>query len=102
MRARTNAVNELWYSALGACPDCAGDLVIAPAAACSCGFAVPDETPLDLRPRSPKMRTRQFAIGTSAYDDLARVPVDRPAVTYSGQPALRDSSELFSAAEPWL
>jgi SAM-dependent methyltransferase len=61
-----------------------------------------DRAPLDLRPRSPRLRARSVRIGTSAREDLDRIAVDRPAVTYNGPRAIRDSSELFSAAKTSL
>jgi SAM-dependent methyltransferase len=41
-------------------------------------------------------------IGSDAPQILATLPIDRPVVTYDGPIAIRDSSELFSAAHPWI
>jgi SAM-dependent methyltransferase len=68
----------------------------------SCGFAVPAAAPPDLRPQRPFSRTLTAHVGSSPASRLETTRIERPAVTYSGPPALRDSSELFSAAEPWL
>lgn len=92
-------MNEPWFSAHLACPDCQRDLN---GTACACGFTVAAGSPRDYRPQRPAERTFRFAIGSSVREDLADVRADRPAVTYTGPKAIRDSSELFSAAEPWL
>jgi SAM-dependent methyltransferase len=34
--------------------------------------------------------------------DLTGIVIERPAVTYTGPRAVRDSSELFSVAAPWI
>jgi SAM-dependent methyltransferase len=93
---------ERWYQSLGACPDCRAPLELRAAAACECGFVIPATAPLDLRPRLPRERTLHVSIGASGAGDLAQVDVTRPEVTYRGPRAVRDSAELFSAAEPWL
>ena len=91
-----------WYAALGACPDCGAALLLRAPGKCSCGFAIAEGAPLDLRPRSPRPRPASFRIGTSAREDLSAADITRPRNTYRGPSAIRDSSELFSAAEPWL
>jgi len=63
---------------------------------------MPPGSPLDLRPQKPTERTLTVPIGSAARDDLARCLVERPAITYAGPRALRDSAEFFSAAERWL
>src|ERR1700682_2529848 len=86
-----------------ACPHCRRELEwSALPLACICGFTVTAESPRDFRPQRPVVRTLQFSLGSQAQEDLSLVQVDRPAVTYSGPRPIRDSSELFSAAEPWL
>jgi SAM-dependent methyltransferase len=84
-----------WFRDHLACPDCqrplSGD-------ACVCGFAVRDAR--DFRPQRPQ--PRQQTIDLAATVDLDAVTVERPKVTYRGPQAERDSSELFSVAEPWL
>ena len=95
-------MTEPWYAALGACPDCGSALELRSHNQCSCGFAIPGDAPLNLRPQSPRLRTCSFPIASTARMDLSGVDVTRPAVTYGGPRAVRDSSELFSAAEPWL
>jgi SAM-dependent methyltransferase len=64
---------------------------------CACGFSRQLVPPLDLRPISPRVRTLTFPVSTSAPHDLPECVVGRPANNYSGPPAARDSSELFSA-----
>lgn len=56
----------------------------------------------DFRPQHPQARHSSIPISSTARDDLRDVLVERPQVTYSGPRAARDSSELFSVAEPWL
>lgn len=85
-----------WFRTLLACPDCARDLDLA-SERCACGFAIPSSKPLDLRPQNPRTRTLEFTVGTTARADLSSINVDRPAITYDGPRAQRDSSELFSA-----
>lgn len=94
------AMRDAWYVRHLACPDCRRPLD--PAVACACGFAVPDGNPPDLRPRHPQPRTLELQVGSTAPAELARVPIERPRNTYDGPPALRDSSELFSAASAWI
>jgi SAM-dependent methyltransferase len=69
------------------------------ALACECGFVVNGR---DFRPQHPQPRQATIAIGSSAFDDLRDVLIERPAVTYNGPRAERDSSELFSATERWM
>jgi SAM-dependent methyltransferase len=95
-------VTEPWYANLGACPDCGLALELRPHNRCSCGFTIPDGAPLNMRPQSPQQRRFSFHVASSAREDLARMDVTRPAVTYDGPQAVRDSTELFSAAKPWL
>jgi SAM-dependent methyltransferase len=90
-------MEQPWYRQHLACPDCQRAL---PADACSCGFTLRDER--DLRPQHPKSRQSSIEIASSARNDLDAVLVERPKVTYSGPRAVRDSSELFSVAAPWL
>lgn len=94
-------VPQPWFRDLLACPDCQRPLDLG-AGACECGFAVPAGTPLDLRPKNPRPFTGTFARASTAPEALAACLVERPKLTYSGPRALRDSAELFSAAEPWL
>ena len=68
----------------------------------SCGFAVPATWPPDLRPQRPFSRMLNVHVGRSPASQLETCRIERPAVTYSGPSALRDSSELFSAVAPWL
>ena len=92
-----------WYRSSLACPDCQLPLASELAGtSCACGFTLPQGTPPDLRPQNPRDRDVRVHIGTRAFDDLARVDITRPKPTYSGARAMRDSSELFSAAEPHL
>ncbi|MCU1227797.1 MAG: hypothetical protein JWO97_681 [Acidobacteria bacterium] len=83
-----------WFREHLGCPDCQLPL---PADTCTCGFAIPVGTPLDLRPQHPRPRTFAHQIGTTAPSDLATCRIERPVVTYGGPRATRDSSELFSA-----
>lgn len=89
-----------WYTNLGACPDCGANLELRSGNKCCCGFGIPDGEPLDLRPQTPRPRTRTVRIGS--IEDLSNVDVTKPAVTYRAPAGVRDSSELFSAAAPWL
>ena len=58
---------------------------------------------LDLRPRNPKPRTLDVSIAeASPRADFTNLRLERPAITYDGPRAERDSSELFSAAREWL
>jgi SAM-dependent methyltransferase len=96
-------VSSTWYLSHLACPDCGGELREAGGkAACTCGFVAEARTPIDLRPQNPRPRVLTATIGATAPNDLAAIPVTRPARTYEGPPAQRDSTELFSAAMPWL
>jgi SAM-dependent methyltransferase len=89
---------EPWYFRHLACPDCGHPLAIsAPVASCTCGYIRPLSLPLDLRPMSPSPRTLTVHLSTSAPQVLSDCLVERPANTYAGPSALRDSSELFSA-----
>ena len=90
-----------WYEEYLVCPHCHESLSL-PASCASCGFTVPATSPRDLRPRRPFSRTLNVHIGTSPAAQLETCRIERPVVTYSGPPALRDSSELFSAVAPWL
>ncbi len=44
----------------------------------------------------------EIIVGSTAPADLERVPIEPPPRTYDGPRAIRDSSELFSAASPWI
>lgn len=85
---------DAWFRQHLACPDCqrplSGD-------ACVCGFRIPPGSPPDLRPQHPRPRTLEHRIGSTAFAELDAARIERPAVTYSGPRAIRDSSELFSA-----
>jgi len=83
---------EAWVRDRLGCPDCQKPL---DSPSCACGFTPSGN---DYRPQRPAPRTLQVSLGTSAPRDLANVSVDRPANTYDGPRAARDSSELFSAA----
>lgn len=92
-----------WYAGELACPDCRRPIeLIGGAAACVCGFASGGGSPPDFRPRNPEPRSVTFAVGTNAFAALKSCTLERPRKTYGGPKALRDSSELFSAAEAWL
>jgi len=92
-----------WFREYLACPDCQAPLASELAGTrCACGFTVPAGGPPDLRPQHPVVRTLPVRIGSTAHEELAAVAVERPAITYSGLAAERDSSELFSAAAAWL
>ena len=88
--------SDPWYFDRLACPDCGAPLSLSQA--CVCGFSVPSGTPLDLRPQHPRRRTLRLPVGSTAPQDLKNCSLARPAVTYSGPRAVRDSAELFSAA----
>jgi SAM-dependent methyltransferase len=68
---------------------------------CACGFTI-DASGRDFRPQHPKPRQTTVTLGSKVHAELGAVLVERPSVTYSGPRAQRDSSELFSVAEPWL
>ncbi len=92
---------EAWFDEQLACPDCQRDFVWqAGGGACVCGFAAVPGAPRDFRPQRPEERVRSFSLRPSV--DLSDVALERPRVTYDGPPALRDSRELFSAAQPWM
>jgi SAM-dependent methyltransferase len=92
-----------WFREHLACPDCQAPLGSEEAGTrCGCGFVIAAGRPADLRPQRPVERTLPVRLGSHAHEELAAVPVERPAITYSGPAAVRDSSELFSAAAPWL
>lgn len=83
-----------WFRGFLACPDCARDL---DGTQCACGFVTTHASPLDLRPRNPRVRTLEVPVGSHAPAELDRVDVSRPVVTYDGPRVWRDSAELFSA-----
>ena len=93
-------MRDAWFARHLACPDCRRPLD--PASACACGFAIRERTPPDLRPQNPQPREQTIRIGSSAPADLANVLIERPRNTYDGPPAMRDSSQLFSAASAWI
>src|SRR5437764_5951876 len=88
--------DERWYLDRLVCPECAAPLATPPRG-CACGFAIPDGTPLDLRPRRSLMRSLRLPAGTTAPNDLDLISLTTPDVTYDGPKAMRDSAELFSA-----
>jgi len=55
-----------------------------------------------LRPHDPLPSSLQFPKRSSVTEVLDRVPIERPALTYRGPKALRDSGELVSAMQPYL
>lgn len=83
-----------WWRDHLACPDCQSAL---DGEACSCGFT---RNGRDFRPQHPRPRPMTFTLGMDV--DLAGIVIERPAITYDGPRAGRDSSELFSVAAPWL
>ena len=93
-------MTQRWYEEYLVCPDCTRPLRLT--AACACGFTVPEGLPLDLRPQKPRRVQLDFPIGSSPASGLEDCLVERPRVTYRGPRAERDSTELVSAAEPWL
>jgi len=91
-----------WFLRELACPDCGLDVEIEPLTVrCPCGFAVPNQARLDLRPQNPRPRTLEVLV-CDAGTQMDEVNVERPATDYHGPRAIRDSTELFSAARPWL
>ncbi|HET8775929.1 MAG TPA: class I SAM-dependent methyltransferase [Thermoanaerobaculia bacterium] len=85
-----------WFREFLACPDCRRDLL----SVCACGFTAKDGTPPDLRPQ--RAAFRNLSVPVLPRIELGDVPVGRPVPLYTGPPAQRDSSELFSAASAWL
>lgn len=85
-----------WYREHLACPDCQAPL---DTDACTCGFAAKGR---DFRPQHPRARQATIELRSHAGADLHDVLVERPAITYDGPRAERDSSELFSAASRWI
>jgi SAM-dependent methyltransferase len=90
-------VAAAWFDEHLACPDCRRDLG---GDSCACGFAPKPGPPRDFRPQNPQERVRSFALRPAT--DLANVTLERPRDTYGGPRAIRDSGELFSAAEAWM
>jgi SAM-dependent methyltransferase len=87
-----------WYLPLLACPHCCRALTLSEQNwLCSCGFRAENSQPLDLRPTLQLERRLEVVLGTSAPDVLKQCLIEKPALTYSGPRATRDSSELFSA-----
>lgn len=93
-------MTQRWYEEHLVCPDCMRPLRLT--TPCACGFTVPDGVPPDLRPQRTRMARLDVPVGTSPASGLERCTVERPQVTYDGPRAQRDSSELVSAAAPWL
>ncbi|MEA2163906.1 MAG: hypothetical protein QOK37_2033 [Thermoanaerobaculia bacterium] len=96
-------MSDPWYFSDLACPDCAGPIEISEDSLTSrCGFQAPLAKQLDLRPQHPRPRTVSVNVQTSAPEDLEKIDLARPDVTYSGPSAIRDSAELLSAVQPYL
>jgi SAM-dependent methyltransferase len=93
-------VADRWYLEHLACPDCRRTLDLE--RPCACGFRPITGGILDLRPQNPQAREHHFSPLTTAFKDLDATDIDRPENTYRGPRPIRDSGELFSAAEPWL
>ncbi|MFL6248718.1 MAG: class I SAM-dependent methyltransferase, partial [Thermoanaerobaculia bacterium] len=83
-----------WWREHLACPDCQNAL---DSAQCACGFAPNGR---DFRPQHPRPRPMSITLGSNV--DLTDIVIERPAITYDGPRAERDSSELFSAAAEWI
>jgi SAM-dependent methyltransferase len=81
-------MTEPWYRDLLACPDCGNAI---DSDTCACGFVANGN---DFRPQHPRPREMTMTLGSNV--DLTDVLIERPAVTYNGPRAERDSSELFS------
>ena len=94
-------MTEPWFASSLACPDCGAPLAYA-GLRCECGFIAPSGSPPDLRPATQRRRMIELPTHTTAPADLERCVVERPALTYQGPRALRDSSELFSAVSSEL
>jgi SAM-dependent methyltransferase len=90
----------IWYKGLLICPDCSGSLLITTGVVgcSSCSYQRPIQRPLDLRPVNPAPDTismlRIEKEAPSAH--LEHIVIERPAVTYNGPQAQRDSRELMS------
>lgn len=93
--------NAPWWAECLVCPECGKSLALADPR-CECGFAATGGTPIDLRPKRALRRTLDLPSDTSVRNDLAACDLERPRVSYDGPPAIRDSSELFSAVAPHL
>jgi SAM-dependent methyltransferase len=87
-----------WFAEHLVCPQCHAPLAIADPR-CGCGFRGRTGPPPDLRPSDPIAREVLLPADTTAPSDLAQTSISRPAVTYHASKGMRDSSELFSAAE---
>lgn len=92
-----------WFLDYLACPDCASPIPKPRTGIqCTCGYTREPESPLDLRPLSPRARKITVDIGTTADSDLKSSKIERPISKYQGPSAARDSSELFSAVHDQL
>ena len=91
-----------WFLSELACPDCRDDLPFDDDVLhCACGFSTKSEAQLDLRPQNAMPRMIEITPG-HPQRDLSNLSLERPAPAYEGPRAQRDSSELFSAAHPYL
>jgi SAM-dependent methyltransferase len=96
------SVTEPWYLDELACPDCGLDLELDSAQfGCACGFSAAHGRQLDLRPQKSRSRSLEVVVGRES-PALTDIDLERPAVTYAGPHAMRDSTELFSAAQSRL
>ena len=87
-----------WYAGILACPDCGSTFHRVNARfSCHCGYSREFGRPLDLRPDTPRPRTVEWKLGSTAAEELSTALVERPIKSYEGPRTSRDSSELFSA-----
>ena len=96
-------MNDAWYLKHLACPDCSSALRPSEHFACHlCDYRPPTVDPLDLRPQNPRAEQLSFSRTTSVPALLETMNLSRPPIAYHGPKAERDSTELISAAMPFL
>jgi len=101
-----NALRDAWYVDNLCCPDCRKPLrLLDQGVECSvCSFAKTAEGCFDLRPITPRSDYVGFARTMSQPPSarLYQISTNRPAITYDGPRAVRDSSELLSEIMRYL
>jgi len=93
-----------WWNEFLACPECRSNLLndVQKIFCLSCGYQIHIQDQLDLRPSKMLQSKLDLSRVFNPLSILDGIEINRPKITYFGPKAKRDSSELFSAVQPYL
>jgi len=93
-----------WWNEFLACPECGSDLSndMQKIYCMQCSYQTRIQDQLDLMPSKAIQSNLDLPRTFNPLSVLDNIDISRPKITYFGPKAKRDSSELFSALQPYL